>query len=38
MRMIIMCVRGSRMFKSNEAKQCTSEVGSYSEIRFAIQE
>ena len=38
MRLIITCIRGSRTFKSNIEKQCTSEVASYSEIRCVIQE
>ena len=38
MRLIITCIRGSRTFKSNEEKQSTSEVASYSKTRCVIQE
>ena len=38
MRLIITCIRGSRTFKPNEEKQCTSEIGSYSETRSKTKE
>ena len=38
MRSIIMCIRGSKTFKSSKEKQCTSEAGSYSETSCVIQE
>ena len=38
MRSIITCIRGNRTFKSDEEKQCTSEVANYSKTRCVIQE
>ena len=38
MRSIIACIKGSKIFKSNKEKQCTSEVSSNSETTWAIEE
>ena len=36
--LIITCIRGSRTFKSNEGKQCTSEGASYSKTNCFTQD